>query len=75
VSNRSGAFVSTPASLDVRYTLAYGNGGLLLGSNYTFIGSVGLQLWSAFPNGKYFLHTGRLGNPLSSQSYYAGRST
>lgn len=71
VSNLTGSVTSTPALLDVRYALAYGNGGLLPGSNYTFIGSVGLQLWSVFPNANIF-YTLDSSEPSFESSYYAG---
>lgn len=71
VSNLTGSVTSTPALLDVRYSLAYGNGGLLPSSNYTFIGSVGLQLWSVFPNANIF-YTLDSSEPSFESSYYAG---
>jgi hypothetical protein len=71
VSNTAASVPSDPAFLDVRYSLAYGNGGLLAGSNYTFIGSVALQLWSVFPNGNIF-YTLDGSEPSFASSYYAG---
>ena len=71
VSNLTGSVTSTPALLDVRYTLAYGNGGLLPGSNYTFVGSVALQLRSVFQNGNIF-YTLDGSEPSFASSYYAG---
>jgi hypothetical protein len=71
VSNVTGSVTSTLALLDVRYALVYGNGGLLPGSNYTFIGSVDLQLWSVFPNGNIF-YTLDGSKPSFASSYYAG---
>jgi hypothetical protein len=55
----------------IGYPLAYGNGGLLLASNYTFIGSVGLQLWSVFPSGNVF-YTLDGSEPTFASVYYAG---
>ena len=55
----------------MRYSLAYGNGGLLTDSNYTFISSVALQLWSVFPNGSIF-YTLDGSEPFFASSYYAG---
>ena len=71
VTNVTGSVTSTPALLDVRYALVYGNGGLLSGSNYTFIGSVALQLWSVFPSGNIF-YTLDGSKPSFASSYYAG---
>ncbi len=56
---------------EARHALAYGNGGLLLASNYTFIGSVDLQLWSVFPNGNIF-YTLDGSEPSFASSYYTG---
>jgi hypothetical protein len=71
VSNSTGSVTSTPALLDVRYALVYGNGGLLPGSNYTFVGSVALQLRSVFQNGNIF-YTLDGSEPSFASSYYAG---
>ncbi len=71
VSNVTGSVTSTPALLDVRYTLAYGNGELMLGSNYTFIGSVDLEFWSVFPNANIF-YTLDGSEPSFASSYYSG---
>jgi Chitobiase/beta-hexosaminidase C-terminal domain/Immunoglobulin domain len=71
VTNVTGSVTSAPALLDVRYSLAYGNGERMLGSNYTFIGSVGLQLWSVFPNGNIF-YTLDGSEPSFASTYYAG---
>lgn len=74
VSNSTASVTSTPALLDVRYSLAYGNGGLLLGSNYTFTGSAALQLWSVFPSGNIF-YTLDGSEPSFASTYYAGPFT
>jgi hypothetical protein len=71
VSNSAGTVTSVPAVLDVRYLLAYGDGALLLESNYTFVGSVELRLWSTFPNGSVF-YTLDGSKPSFNSRYYAG---
>jgi len=71
VSNTAASVPSAPAFLDVRYSLAYGNGGLMLGSNYTFIGSVNLSLWSVFLNANIF-YTLDGSAPSFASDYYAG---
>ena len=54
VSNSEGVTNSATVQLDTRFAFVYGNGPLLLGTNYTFSGSVNISLQSGFPNANMF---------------------
>ena len=54
VSNSAGVTNSDLAQLDVRYVFVYGNGQLLLGSNYTYEGPVTLEMQSGLGGNIYY---------------------
>ena len=54
VSNAVGVAASQPAYLDVGYVAVTGNGELLSGTAYTFVGSLNLEMRTAFENGSLF---------------------
>jgi hypothetical protein len=54
VTNAVGVTNSGSAQLDVRYVFVYGNGQLLLGSNYTYEGSVTLEMRSGLGGNIYY---------------------
>src|SRR5439155_18710418 len=48
------SITSSPANLSVRYAFAFGNGQNLTNTQYTFVGSVNIQLQTFFTNGDLF---------------------
>jgi hypothetical protein len=58
VTNSVGVTNSGSAQLDVRYVFVYGNGQLLLGSNYTYEGSVTLEMRSGLGGSIYYTLNG-----------------
>jgi sugar lactone lactonase YvrE len=74
VRNPTLGVTSDPAQLVVRYLLAFANGQALVQSNYTFIGSVQIQMTSAFPDG-IILYTLDGSEPNLSSTYYSGPIT
>ena len=54
VTNSVGVTNSGSAQLDVRYVFVYGNGQLLLGSNYTYEGPVTLEMRSGLGGNIYY---------------------
>ena len=54
VSNSLNSVTSAPANLSVRYAFVLGNGQNLTNTQYSFIGSVNIQLQTFFTNGTLF---------------------
>ncbi len=54
VTNSINSITSAPANLSVRYIFVFGNGQNLTNTQYTFIGSVNIQLQTFFTNGSLF---------------------
>jgi hypothetical protein len=69
VANIAGVTTSLPAQLDVRYVLIFGNGQMLVGTNYSFVGSVTLAMQTGFTNGSIF-YTSDASEPSFTSAYY-----
>jgi len=71
VSNSLNSVTSAPADLSVRYAFVFGNGQNLTNTEYSFIGSVNIQLQTFFTNGTLF-YTLEGSQPSFSSTQYAG---
>ena len=69
VSNAYRTTNSASAQLDVRSILALGNGQVLLGTSYVFVGSVSIELASGFQNGSVFFTLDGSGPSFAASSY------
>ena len=71
VTNSINSVTSAPANLKVTYVFVFGNGQALTNTQYTFIGSVSIQLQTAFTNGTIF-YTLDGSQPSFMSDQYAG---
>ncbi|PYJ05067.1 MAG: hypothetical protein DME25_09070, partial [Verrucomicrobia bacterium] len=74
VTNSIGVTNSASANLDVRYLFVYGNGQLLLGTNYSYGLSVAISMQSLFMNGSIF-YTLNGSQPSFASTDYTGAFT
>src|SRR5439155_2725766 len=74
VTNSIGVTNSASANLDVRYLFVYGNGQLLLGTNYSYGLSVAISMQSLFTNGSIF-YTLNGSQPSFASTDYTGAFT
>ncbi len=71
ISNSINSVTSAPADLSVRYAFVFGNGQNLTNTQYSFIGSVNIQLQTFFTNGTLF-YTLDGSQPSFASAQYTG---